>query len=64
MQGGVFLDSVNQNLNTLYIEMLSNSPKTVTINIPEDMGKGRISQVVTKQGAVFSDWEIDRKSVV
>lgn len=53
------MDSVNQNLNTLYIEMLSNSPKTVTINIPEDMGKGRISQVVTKQGAVFSDWEMN-----
>lgn len=53
------MESADRELNNLYIEMLSNSPKTVMINIPEDMGKGKISQVVTKQGAVFSDWEMN-----
>lgn len=53
------MESTNRKLNNLYVEMLSNSPKTVTITIPEDMGKGKISQVVTKQGAVFSDWEMN-----
>lgn len=53
------MENVSQNLNRLYMEMLSNSPKTVTINIPEDMRKGKISQVVTKQGAVFSDGEMN-----
>lgn len=58
------MESTNRELNNLYIEMLSNSPKTVTINIPDDMGKGKISQVVTKQGAVFSDWEMNYYSDV
>lgn len=46
----------NQYLNTLYRDLLSNSPQTVTIDIPADMGTGKISQIVTKQGAVLSDW--------
>ena len=46
----------SQYLSNLYSDLLSNSPRTVAIDIPEDMGTGRISQVVTKQGAVFSDW--------
>lgn len=39
--------------------MLSASPQTVTIDIPADMGTGQISQVVTKQGAVVSDWRMN-----
>ncbi len=50
---------INQYLNGLYAELLSNSPQTVTIDIPADMGTGRISQVVTKQGAVLSDWHMN-----
>lgn len=49
----------NQYLNKLYSDLLSNSPQTVTIDIPTDMGNGRISQVVTKQGAVVSDWQMN-----
>jgi len=49
----------SQYLNHLYSDLLSNSPQTVTIDIPADMGIGIISQVVTKQGAVFSDWHMN-----
>ena len=41
-------------MNNLYRDLLSNSPQTVTIPIPSDMGTGQIAQVVTKQGAVVS----------
>ena len=49
----------NQYINELYRELLSNTPQTVTIAIPEDMGTGQIKQVVTKRGAVISDWEMN-----
>ena len=49
----------SQYMNNLYRDLLSNSPQTVTIGIPADMGTGIISQVVTKQGAVVSDWQIN-----
>ena len=39
-------------MSKLYHDLLSNSPQTVTIDIPIDIGTGQISQVVTKQGAV------------
>ena len=48
----------NQYMNNLYRDLLSNSPQTITIDIPTDMGTGQISQIVTKQGAVVSDWRI------
>lgn len=50
---------MNQYMNTLYHDLLSNSPQTVTIDIPADMGTGQISQIVTKQGAVVSDWRMN-----
>ena len=46
-------------MNNLYRNLLSNSPQTVTIPIPSDMGTGQIAQVVTKQGAVVSDWKMN-----
>ena len=39
-------------MNTLYRDLLSNSPQTVTIPIPSDMGTGQIAQVVTKRRVV------------
>ncbi len=41
----------NQYMTKLYHDLLSNSPQTVTIDIPADMGTGQISQIVTKQGS-------------
>ena len=49
----------NQYMTKLYHDLLSNSPQAVTIDIPADMGTGQISQVVTKQGAVVSDWKMN-----
>lgn len=49
----------NQYMSNLYRDLLSNSPQTVTIDIPANMGTGQISQVVTKQGAVISDWKMN-----
>lgn len=49
----------NQYMNNLYRDLLSNAPQTVTVDIPADMGTGQISQVVTKQGAVVSDWKMN-----
>ena len=49
----------SQYMNNLYRDLLSNSPQTVNICIPEEMGTGQISQVVTKQGAVVSDWKMN-----
>lgn len=49
----------SQYLNNLYSDLLSNSPQTVTIDIPASMGTGQISQIVTKQGAVVSDWKMN-----
>ena len=36
----------NQYMNNLYRDLLSNSPQTITIDIPADMGTGQISQIV------------------
>lgn len=49
----------SQYMNNLYRDLLSNSPQTVNISIPEEMGIGQIAQVVTKQGAVVSDWKMN-----
>ena len=38
----------SQYLNTLYHDLFSNSPQTVTLDIPAEMGTGQIAQVVTK----------------
>ena len=54
----------NQYMNNLYRDLLSNSPQTITIDIPTDMGTGQISQIVTKQGAVVSDWRISDQHLV
>lgn len=50
---------MNNDFHSLYKDLFSNSPQTVTIDIPKDMGIGRISQVVTKQGTVLSDWHMN-----
>lgn len=44
----------NQYMTKLYHDLLSNSPQTVTIDIPADMGTGQISQVCALPGFVDS----------
>lgn len=55
---GENLYTTNQYMNNLYHDLLSNSPQTVTIEIPADMGTGQISQILTKQGVGVSDWKM------
>ena len=52
------MSSQAQNMSTLYRDLFANSPKTVTMDLSADVGFGYISQVVTKRGAVFSDWHM------
>lgn len=45
-------------LGKLYNDLIANSPQTISIDIPSDMGKGRISQTQIKHGIIFSDWQM------
>lgn len=56
------MSSQSKNMSMLYRDLFANSPQTITMEIPADMGMGKISQVVTKQGAVFSDWQMNYRS--
>ena len=53
------MDARVRYLNDLYHDLFANSPQTTSVDIPCDMGKGKILQTVTKQGAVFSDWHMN-----
>ncbi len=52
----------DKRMNDLYRDLFSNSPKEVCLDIPSDIGVGRIIQTTTKQGAVLSDWEMNYNS--
>lgn len=53
------MQTKSQYLNNLYHDLFSNSPQTVSIDIPPSMGTGYISQTTTRQGAVLSDWRMN-----
>ncbi|MFT3982869.1 MAG: AraC family transcriptional regulator [Lachnospiraceae bacterium] len=48
----------NQYLNNLYHDLVANSPQTISLDIPSDLGNGSISQAVTKRGVILSDWKV------
>ncbi|MDO4281317.1 MAG: AraC family transcriptional regulator [Peptococcaceae bacterium] len=45
-------------MNSIYQSLAANSPRSMVVEIPEMLGRGRITQVTTKQGAVLSDWQM------
>lgn len=45
-------------LGKLYNDLIANSPQTILMDIPSDMGKGRIAQTQIKHGIIFSDWQM------
>ncbi len=45
-------------LGKLYNDLIANSPQTISMDIPSDMGKGRIAQTQIKHGIIFSDWQM------
>ena len=48
----------NQYLGKLYNDLITNSPQTISMDIPSDMGQGRIAQTKTKHGVILSDWQM------
>ena len=48
----------NHYLNKLYNDLVTNSPKTISMNIPSDIGQGKIVQTKIKPGIVLSDWQM------
>ena len=54
--------NTSQPLNKMYADLLSNSPQTVIMNIPSDLGTGQVSQTTTKHGIILSDWQMNYRS--
>lgn len=45
-------------LGKLYNDLIANSPQTISMDIPSDMGQGRIAQTKIKHGVILSDWQM------
>ena len=54
----------NNFLDKLYSEMIANSPRTCSMNVPSEMGTGTITQTTTKQGVELTDWQMCYSSEV
>lgn len=52
----------NHYLYKLYNDLVTNSPKTISMNIPSDIGQGKIVQTKIKHGIVLSNWQMCYKS--
>jgi len=48
----------SQYLGKLYNDLIANSPQTISMDIPSDMGKGKIAQTKIKHGVILSDWQM------
>ena len=51
----------NQYLNTLYKlyhDITFNTPQTMSMDIPPELGRGRITQTQIKHGIILSDWKM------
>ena len=49
-------------LGKLYHDLITNSPQTVTMSIPAELGNGQITQTTIKHGVIFSDWQMNYRS--
>lgn len=45
-------------LGKLYNDLIANSPQTISMDIPSDIGRGRIAQTKIKHGVILSDWQM------
>ena len=45
-------------LGKLYNDLITNSPQTISMDIPSDIGRGRIAQTKIKHGVILSDWKM------
>ena len=48
----------SQYLGKLYNDLIANSPQTILMDIPSDIGRGRIAQTKIKHGVILSDWKM------
>lgn len=48
----------NLYLGKLYSDLLENSPQTISMDIPSDMGRGKIAQTKIKHDIILSDWQM------
>ena len=48
----------NHYLGKLYNDLITNSPQTISMDIPSDIGRGRIAQTKIKHGVILSDWKM------
>lgn len=49
-------------LGKLYNDLIVNSPQKISVEIPSDMGRGRIAQTKIKHGVILSDWQMCYRS--
>lgn len=49
----------SQCLNDLYSDLITNSPQTLALDIPTDVGTGQVLQTTTKKGVILSDWQMN-----
>lgn len=52
----------NLYLAKLYNDLITNTPQTITMDIPSEVGQGRVSQTKIKHGVIFSDWQMNYRS--
>lgn len=44
-------------LTKLYNDLITNTPQTITMDIPSEVGQGQFSQTKIKHGVIISDCE-------
>ena len=49
----------NLYLAKLYNDLITNTPQTITMDIPSEVGQGRVSQTKIKHGVILSDWQMN-----
>ena len=52
----------NLYLAKLYNDLITNTPQTITMDIPSEVGQGRVSQTKIKHGVILSDWQMNYRS--
>ena len=52
----------NLYLAKLYNDLITNTPQTITMDIPSEGGQGRVSQTKIKHGVILSDWQMNYRS--
>lgn len=52
------INSSRHDFNRLYHDLLVNFPQTFSMDIPTELGQGRIAQTKIRHGVILSDWQM------